>query len=808
MFKSFKKIILILIISLTICAFPLITNATEVEEEQTVNNELQTTEKHSVTYVLNGGTCEEGECIDGEVDDGTVLTKPQNPTKDDHNFINWYSDQDLNNEYNFSDPVNDNLTLYAKFEFVERVEITASTTKVEFGTVSINFKENIDKTVTIKNTGNVNVTLTLGDVSTEYCLKLVDFENNKVLAPNEEYIVTVRAEKGSNTSEVQNVSLDYVFTATSESTASSSVTVKASISLEMPDIKITYATHVQKVGWQTYKSNGITSGTTGQALRLEAIKIKLENSPYDGSVEYKTHIQKIGWENGFRRDDAISGTSGRALRLEAIEIKLTGEIATHYDIYYRVHAQHYGWLGWARNGEQSGTAGYAYRLEAIEVKLVDKGTNFDGYGNEATFHDASNGSVIPNTESKLVAYKTHVQKVGWQDYVYDGAMSGTEGKAYRLEGIKIKLSNQKYTGDIEYKTHVQSIGWESSYKKNDEMSGTEGKALRLEAIRIRLTDEMAEHYDVYYRVHVQKLGWLGWARNGDSAGTEGYAFRLEGIEIKLIAKGETFSEYGKKVTYYNISTGSIMPDSDEIIEGGWQVIDGKTYYIHPDGSKAKYLTKIGGIRYEFSKDGELQHSNVKVIADLSAHNAEHGPINFDAMWDSGEIDGLIFRLSYSIGLDRQVQSYVSNAKRLGIPYSVYIFSNAENAYEAGVEAKFVVDKYKQLDLNTSMEVFYDLEGWYNPGSGHSSAGITPAMYDTIIETFKNYLNQNGLNMSVYASTNYANTKLGAYGRSQLGWIAQYASRCTYTGSYRGWQYTSTGKLTGVNGNVDLSVFYY
>ena len=69
MFKRFKKIILILILSLTICAFPLITNATEVEEEQTVNNELQTEEKHSVTYVLNGGTCEEGECIDGEVDD-------------------------------------------------------------------------------------------------------------------------------------------------------------------------------------------------------------------------------------------------------------------------------------------------------------------------------------------------------------------------------------------------------------------------------------------------------------------------------------------------------------------------------------------------------------------------------------------------------------------------------------------------------------------------------------------------------------------------------------------------------------------
>lgn len=69
------------------------------------------------------------------------------------------------------------------------------------------------------------------------------------------------------------------------------------------------------------------------------------------------------------------------------------------------------------------------------------------------------------------------------------------------------------------------------------MSGTEGRSKRLEAICIELTDEMARDYDIYYRVHAQTFGWLGWAKNGEPAGSEGLSKRLEGIEIVLVEKG-------------------------------------------------------------------------------------------------------------------------------------------------------------------------------------------------------------------------------------------------------------------------------
>jgi uncharacterized protein YjdB len=147
---------------------------------------------------------------------------------------------------------------------------------------------------------------------------------------------------------------------------------------------VEYKTHVQDYGWQTWKYDGEMSGTSGEAKRLEGIKINLTNKDYSGGICYTTHVQDYGWQGSqyasstWPKDGEMSGTSGEAKRLEAIRIKLTGEMAEHYDVYYRVHAQDFGWLGWAKNGEPAGTAGYAKRLEGIEIVLVKKGGNPPG----------------------------------------------------------------------------------------------------------------------------------------------------------------------------------------------------------------------------------------------------------------------------------------------------------------------------------------------------------------------------------------------------------------------------------------------
>lgn len=344
---------------------------------------------------------------------------------------------------------------------------------------------------------------------------------------------------------------------------------------------ISYQTHVQDYGWQSWKSNGEVSGTVGQSKRLEGINIKLSN--INGSIEYKTHVQDIGWQD-WKSNGQMSGTSGQSKRLEAIKVRLSGEAANQYDVYYRVHAQDYGWLDWAKNGESAGTEGYSKRLEGIQIVLVKKGENAPGSTSRPFIY-------------KMIKYQTHVQNIGWQGEKADGEMSGTTGQSLRLEAIKIQLSSS-IDGGIVYKTHVQDYGW-LNFVTNGQASGTTGQAKRLEAIQMQLTGNAMNQYDLYYRVHAQNFGWLGWAKNGESAGTAGYSYRLEGIQIVLVPKGGNAPGSTSK-HYYN---KGYAPDDENIylpIMGSTQTsVDQMVRYYNANASgydtfKSKYEGKYDG----------------------------------------------------------------------------------------------------------------------------------------------------------------------------------------------------------------------
>ena len=316
-------------------------------------------------------------------------------------------------------------------------------------------------------------------------------------------------------------------------------------------VTVSYSTHIQSYGWnKSAAKNGAVAGTTGKAKRLEAIKISVEGNE-DLGIQYTTHCQGYGWLN-WSSNGEISGTTGEAKRLEAIKIQLTGADKDKYDVYYRVHAQGYGWMNWAKNGEAAGTAGLAKRLEAIQVVVVKKGESvpdkFEGVtASEKKAYVASaaaTDATVEGSDQAHVQYRSHLQTYGWQNWKNDGDISGTIGKAKRLESLKLELKNKDYTGGICYNAHVQTIGWQAdpnksaTWKKDGELCGTTGNAKRLEAIQIELYGEMAEHYDIYYRVHSQTYGWMKWAKNGEMAGTTGQHKRIEGIQVVLVKKGE------------------------------------------------------------------------------------------------------------------------------------------------------------------------------------------------------------------------------------------------------------------------------
>ncbi len=279
----------------------------------------------------------------------------------------------------------------------------------------------------------------------------------------------------------------------------------------------------------------LTIGTTGMGKRLESITIDFaNNTPYEGTLMYRVHVQDIGWMDWVEAGSP-AGTSGQAKRIEAIEIRLTDELADYYSVVYCVHIQDYGDAqGWVHDGALAGTTGESKRIEELKIKIVPIGSD----------------------TTMSVKYRVHVQDFGWEGgYAANGGMSGTSGQSKRLEGIEIFLEGCQYSGGIQYKTHIQDYGWEGAWSKDGEMSGTQGQAKRLEGICIELYGEVADYYDVYYRVHAQDIGWLSWAKNGECSGTAGRSARLEGIQIVLVPKGspapsETYAGITSVTTLY------------------------------------------------------------------------------------------------------------------------------------------------------------------------------------------------------------------------------------------------------------------
>ncbi len=279
---------------------------------------------------------------------------------------------------------------------------------------------------------------------------------------------------------------------------------------------VTTQAHVTDIGWQDYTTS--TAGTTGQSKAIEALNFSVVNNP-GGSLQCSAHVQDIGWQS---YTTGTAGTVGMGKRIEAVKLQLTGGLAEKYDIYYRVHCQEFGWMGWAKNGEEAGSEGYGYRVEAIEVCLVAKGSAAPG---------STSGRF--NKKAASVSVQAHVSDIGWQ--AYTTGVAGTTGQSKAIEALNFQVSNSP-GGSIQCSAHVQDLGWRD-YTSG--MAGTTGRSKRLEAVKIKLTGALAEQYDVYYHVHVEDFGWLGWAKNGESAGSEGYGKRAEAIEVRLVAKGDT-----------------------------------------------------------------------------------------------------------------------------------------------------------------------------------------------------------------------------------------------------------------------------
>lgn len=285
----------------------------------------------------------------------------------------------------------------------------------------------------------------------------------------------------------------------------------------------------QKNGWLETKTGlTVAIGKSKSGLRLEAIKLKVFVGDLTGSIYYNTFAKNEGWL-GEGLDGKRSGTVGENLAIEAVKMRVDDQVRQAYDLYYRVYVNGLGWMAWASNGEKAGAPGFSKQVEAMQITLVRRGSGAPSIKPKS----ATKAAYVSSSEGS-VCYVSMLNKK-LQDKERDGDTSGNSST--KITGIKVDLEElSDLGGDIRYKVYQTGKKW-SKWTTDNKLAGNKRNAV--ECLRIDLTGKVSKLYNVWYRVKADGYGWLGWASNGQESGSEGGNIPIVAYQVKILPKGKT-----------------------------------------------------------------------------------------------------------------------------------------------------------------------------------------------------------------------------------------------------------------------------
>ena len=150
-------------------------------------------------------------------------------------------------------------------------------------------------------------------------------------------------------------------------------------------------------------------------------------------------------------------------------------------------------------------------------------------------------------------------------------------------------------------------------------------------------------------------------------------------------------------------------------------------------------------------------------------------------------------------VDAKFEINYKNAKAAEVPIGVYHYSYATTVEGAKKEAEFVISylKGKQFEY----PIAYDVEDI-------TQKDLSKTDLTKMVKAFCEAVQKAGYYVCIYTNLDWARNRLNMKTLSAYDvWIAQWSSKCTYTGEYGLWQYSSNGKVNGISGRVDMDYAY-
>lgn len=154
----------------------------------------------------------------------------------------------------------------------------------------------------------------------------------------------------------------------------------------------------------------------------------------------------------------------------------------------------------------------------------------------------------------------------------------------------------------------------------------------------------------------------------------------------------------------------------------------------------------------------------------------------------------------ALKMDTLFKQHINGAIAAGIDIGIYLYSYATTPQAARKAAQETIKAIKGYKISYPIAFDIEYESIYTNGSKSNNTAITKAFLDEI--------EKSGYYAMLYCSKDFLDSHLSpaeltAYDK----WIAQYASQCTCKHPYGMWQYTGSGRVNGISGNVDCNYAY-
>jgi GH25 family lysozyme M1 (1,4-beta-N-acetylmuramidase) len=218
-----------------------------------------------------------------------------------------------------------------------------------------------------------------------------------------------------------------------------------------------------------------------------------------------------------------------------------------------------------------------------------------------------------------------------------------------------------------------------------------------------------------------------------------------------------------------------------------------------DNDKISIDDKTGYYSYEDDK-----YESVAGV-DLSVYQ---GDVDFSKVKNAG-FDYCMLRVGYRtygggvVTADANFETYVSDALKNDLDVGVYFFTSAISTAEAKEEAQFVLDAIKPY--NITYPVVVDVEEIVSGTSRQESLSVEELT--EIVKTFCETIEDAGYDVMIYSNlkgfiANVNLEELEDYDK----WFANYDTTPYYPYKFTMWQYSQSGSVDGIDGDVDLDIY--